>query len=252
MDPDNTNHLGAWFNTTSAGGGADPMMEITTGGRWLPRLLIGLLTAVSLLGPCAAGVWLALHGDRRAAGMGVAFAVGMPIVWTFIAFWPSTVIAAPVLGRGRITNPVVVLLLTFLAAGWQYCVIATWTAGVCWYFSRLVHPGVELQMGALAYGVVLGPLSFMAGRDAGTESAPVLALVFALLAFATVVACYLVDAAVTTQITWLVILVLVAAGLNSTLSSRAAIRQHRAGIDRLNLEHTGVGRALHQAISRGS
>ena len=79
-----------------------------------------------------------------------------------------------------------------------------------------------------------------------------LALGFALLAFATVVSCFLVDSAIRTPITWLVILVLVAAGLNSTLSSRAALRQHRAGVDRLNMEPTGVGRALHQAISRGS
>lgn len=249
METTDTSQYGAWFNTTSAGSPADP--EVDQGGRFT-RLLIGLLTIVSFLGPGAAGVWLALHGDRKAAGLGVAFAVGMPLVWTFVAFWPSTLIAAPVLGRGRITHPLVVLALSFLAAGWQYVVIAGWTFGVCMYLARYTHPGNEVLMGALAYGVVLGPLSFMAARDAGTESAPALTLVFALLSFATIATCYVVQAAFSTPITWLVILVLLAAGLNASLSARAALRLQRAGVDPHAIEGGSVNRALHQVISRGS
>ena len=45
------------------------------------------------------------------------------------------------------------IILSFVAAGWQYCVIAAWTLGVFLFFSERIYPGVTLPMTALAYGV---------------------------------------------------------------------------------------------------
>ena len=174
----------------------------------------------------------------------------MPLVWTFVAFWPSTVIAAPIVGRYRNTHLLIVIVLSFLAAGWQYCVIAAWTLGVFLFFSERMYPGVTLPMMALAYGVVLGPLSFMAQSDPGVDSSPLLALAFAVLSFATIVVGYLLDVTIVTVIGGLIVLTVLTAVLTTTLAGRAALR--RSGVDPTARDAMGVGRTLHQAITRAS
>ena len=162
-----------------------------------------------------AGTWLSLNGHSTEAGLAVCFALAM-LVWIFVAFWPSTLIAAPIVGRYRNTHPLTVIILCFLAAGWQYCVIAAWTLGVFLFFSERMYPGVTLPMAALAYGVVLGPLSFMAESDPGSDSSPLLALAFAVLTFATIVVGYLLDVTIVTVIAGLIVLTVLTAELNTT------------------------------------
>ena len=107
-------------------------------------------------------------------------------------------------------------------------------------------------MAALAYGVVLGPLSFMAESDPGSDSSPLLALAFAVLTFATIVVGFLLDVTIVTVIAGLIVLTVLTAVLNTTLAGRAALRLWRSGVDPTARDATGVGRTLHQAISRAS
>ncbi len=251
MDSRDINQHGAWFNTTNAAPD-DDFVEFGVRSSRPRRLVIGVLTLVSFLIPGAAGTWLSLNGHRTEAGIAVCLALAMPLVWTFVAFWPSTVIAAPIVGRYRNTHPLAVIILCFLAAGWQYCVIAAWTLGVFLFFSERMYPGVTLPMAALAYGVVLGPLSFMAESDPGSDSSPLLALAFAVLTFATIVVGFLLDVTIVTVIAGLIVLTVLTAVLNTTLAGRAAVRVRRSGVDPTARDAIGVGRALHQAISRGS
>ena len=242
---------GAWFNTTAAGHEAE-FADFDVRNSRLKRVLRGLFTLVSFLVPGAAGAWLCLNGHRTEAVIAICFALAMPLVWICVAFWPSTLIAAPILGRYRNTHPLVVIVLGFLAAGWQYCVIAAWTLGVFLFFSERMYPGVTLPMSALVFGVVLGPLSFMAEKDPGSDSSPLLALAFALLTFATIVVGYLQSVSLVSVIAALVVLAMLMAGLNTFLVGRAALRLRRSGFDPMDVDSTGVGRALHQAINRGS
>lgn len=142
------------------------------------------------------------------------------------------------------------IILSFVAAGWQYCVIAAWTLGVFLFFSERIYPGVTLPMTALAYGVVLGPLLFMAQSDPGVDSSPLRALAFAVLAFATIVVGYLLDVTIVTVIGGLIVLTVLTAVLTTTLAGRAALR--RSGVDPTARDAMGVGRTLHQAITRAS
>ncbi len=251
MDPTGINQHGAWFNTTEAAPN-DDFAELGVRSSRPRRLVIGVLTLVSFLVPGVAGTWLSLNGHSTEAGLAVCFALAMPLVWIFVAFWPSTLIAAPIVGRYRNTHPLTVIILCFLAAGWQYCVIAAWTLGVFLFFSERMYPGVTLPMAALAYGVVLGPLSFMAESDPGSDSSPLLALAFAVLTFATIVVGYLLDVTIVTVIAGLIVLAVLTAVLNTTLAGRAALRLWRSGVDPTARDATGVGRTLHQAISRAS
>lgn len=254
MEPTSFDRPGAWFNTTDAKIVADEdVFADTIGiGRRLSRIVIRVLTVVSFLGSGAAGVWLALHGHRKEAAIGLGLAIAMPIVWSVVAFWPSTLIAAPIMGRYRCTRPTTVVVRSLLAAGWQYCVIATWTLGVFVLFARYMYPGVILPMTALAYGAVLGPLSFMAGRDPGIDSAPVLALAYTLVVFATLVVCYSLDATIVASAVCLGVLAALAAGIQTTISARAAMRQRRDSFDAQAGEPGSVGRSLHQSISRAA
>ena len=250
MESTEIDRHGAWFNTTDVSDADEREFASVLGiGRRLERIAIGALTLVSFLGPGAAAVWLALHGYRKEALIGLGLAIAMPIVWTVVAFWPSSLIAAPILGRNRNTHTATVVILSFLAAGWQYCVIAAWTLGVFMFFARQMHPGVVLPMTAVAYGAVLGPLSFMASNDSGSESAPVLALGYTLVVFGMLLVCYRLDATVVASAVSLGVLALLGAGVNTTISARAAIRQrpHAPG-DQLG----EVGRTLHKAINKVS
>ena len=105
-------------------------------------------------------------------------------------------------------------------------------------------------MTALAYGVVLGPLLFMAQSDPGVDSSPLRALAFAVLAFATIVVGYLLDVTIVTVIGGLIVLTVLTAVLTTTLAGRAALR--RSGVDPTARDALGVGRTLHQAITRAS
>lgn len=250
MDSKEIDQHGAWFNTTAA----QQELEFADFGvrnSRLKRVLISVLTVVSFLVPGVAGVWLSFNGHRTEAGIAVCFALAMPLVWVCVAFWPSTLIAAPIVGRYRNTHPVVVIILCFLAAGWQYCVIAAWTLGVFLFFAGRMYAGVTLPMSALAYGVVLGPLSFMAERDPGSDSSPLLALAFALLVFATIVVGYVQDLSLATLIGGLIVLTVLTAGLNTFLVGRAALQLRRSGFDPTEGDAVGVGRTLHEALSRG-
>ena len=109
---------------------------------------------------------------------------------------------------------------------------------------------VSLPMTALAYGVVLGPLLFMAQSDPGVDSSPLRALAFAVLAFATIVVGYLLDVTIVTVIGGLIVLTVLTAVLTTTLAGRAALR--RSGVDPTARDALGVGRTLHQAITRAS
>jgi hypothetical protein len=211
------------------------------------RVVLTILTVVNFLGPCAAGMWLALHGYRTEAAIGLGFGLGVPVVWCVLALRPSMMIAGPLAARGVHAHPLLVIALGFLATGWQYCVIAAWTLGVFMFFEDRIGWGMPIPMLVWVYGTVMCPLSFMAGKDAEFGSAPVLALGFALAAFGVILAIYLARWPVMTTVYWLAILAVLAAAANATLAGRAAARQRKAGIEKPP-EPGGINSALYEAL----
>jgi hypothetical protein len=211
------------------------------------RVLLIVLTLVNFLGPCAAGIWLALHGYRIEAGIGLGFALVVPLVWSWVAFRPSAMLAGPLVARGDRAHPILVIIIGFVAAGWQYCVIAAWTFGVFLFFEDRLGVGMPVPMLVWVYGTVMVPLSFMASREFGVDNASALALVFALAAFGVILVLYLQFAPLLTTVSWLLVLAAAAALANSVLAGRAATRQRRAYLEKCG-EASELGRALHEAL----
>jgi len=211
------------------------------------RVTLTILTVINFLGPCAAGMWLALHGYRTEAAIGLGFGLGVPIVWTVVALRPSMMIAEPLAVRGVHARPLLVIVLGFLATGWQYCVIAAWTLGVFMFFEDRIGWGMPIPMLVWVYGTVMCPLSFMASRDAEFGSAPVLALGFALAAFGVILAIYVARWPVMTTVYWLAALAMLAAAANAALAGRAAFKQRQAGVGKPQ-DPGEINRALYEAL----
>jgi hypothetical protein len=223
------------------------------GGAWritaarVLRILLTVLTVINFLGPCAAGMWLALHGYRLAVGVGLGFALAVPFLWSWVAFRPSAMLARPLAVRGDRAHPLLVVALGFIATAWQYCVIAAWTFGVFLFFEDRIGFWMPLPMLVWVYGTIMGPLTFMASRDPDISSGPVLALGFALAAFGVVLALYLARAGLPTTVAWLLGLAALAALANSALAGRAAIRQRKASLQNSD-DPSALGRDLHEAL----
>jgi hypothetical protein len=211
------------------------------------RVTLTILTVVNFLGPCAAGMWLALHGYRIEAAIGLGFGLGVPVVWCVVALRPSMMIAEPLAARGERVHPWLVIVLAFIATGWQYCVIAAWTLGVFMFFEDRIGWGMPIPLLVWVYGTVMCPLSFMASKDAEFGSAPVLALGFALAAFGVILAIYLARWPVMTTVYWLALLAVLAAAANAALAGRAAVKQRRACVEKPQ-EPGGINSALYEAL----
>ena len=149
--------------------------------------------------------------------------------------------------RGERAHPVLVIVLGFIAAGWQYCVIAAWTFGVFMFFENRIGWGMPIPMLVWVYGTVMCPLSFMASKDGDFGSAPVLVLGFALAAFGVILAIYLARWPVMTTVYWLAVLAVLAAAANSALAGRAAVNQRRACVEKPQ-DPGGGNRALYEAL----
>jgi hypothetical protein len=213
------------------------------------RVLLTGLTVINFLGPCAAGMWLALHGHRLAAAIGLGFALLVPFLWSWVAFRPAALLSRPLAAQGDRAHPLLVLVVGFIAAGWQYCVLAAWTLGVFLFFEERIGFWMPVPLLVWVYGTVMGPLTFMASRDPEVNSAPVLALGFALAAFGVILSLYLAHVAVSTTVTALAVLAALAALGNSAIAARAAIKQRRVYLQKSG-EPGGLGRDLHQALER--
>jgi hypothetical protein len=211
------------------------------------RVLLIMVTVVNFLGPCAAGMWLALHGFRFEAGIGLCFAVVVPFVWSWLAFRPSAKLAGPLVVRGDLAHPALVTTIAFIAAGWQYCVLAGWTLGVFLFFEGRIGWGMPVPMLVWVYGTVMGPLSFMACNDREIDSGPVLALGFALAAFGVILAVYLARAPQLATVYWLAGLVVLGALVNALLAGRTAVRLRRDYVEKPK-EPGGINRALYEAL----
>jgi hypothetical protein len=248
MDPGNINR---WIAAAEAEVIECP--EQLDGGAWRVtlaralRVALVVLTLVNFLGPCAAGMWLALRGYRLEAGIGLGFAVVVPFVWSLVALRPSMMIAGPLTMRGDRAHPLLVVVIGFIASGWQYCVIAAWTFGVFLFFEDRIGWGMPLPMLVWVYGTVMCPLSFMASKDADFGSAPVLALGFALAAFGTILAIYLARWPVMTTVSWLAALTVLAAAANAVIAGRAAVKQRQARAEKPE-DPGGINRALYEAL----
>jgi hypothetical protein len=211
------------------------------------RVTLTILTVVNFLGPCAAGMWLALHGYRIEAAIGLGFGLGVPVVWCVVALRPSMMIAEPLAARGERAHPWLVIVLAFIATGWQYCVIAAWTLGVFMFFEDRIGWGMPIPMLVWVYGTVMCPLSFMASEDAEWGSAPVLALGFALAAFGVILAIYLARWPVMTTVYWLAVLSVLAAAASAALAGRAAFKQRKTYVEKPQ-DPGGINSALYEAL----
>ncbi len=238
---------GAWFSSPTAATASDVELDDGRGG--LRAAFISLLTLVNFLVPFAAGLWLAYRGHRIEAGIGIGLGIALPFVWSVAAFWPTTLIASTVTQRGRQPHPVLVVLVSFAAAGWQYCVIAAWTLGVFLFFEGRAYPAIALPMLAWAYGTVMGPLSYMASKDPGLDSAPSLALMFAFVVCLVIALMYLTNATMQTTVWCLAALAVGGALLNAVLAGRAAARQRKARrVLPVTDKESELGRELHRAL----
>ena len=171
----------------------------------------------------------------------------MPFVWGWLASWPASIIAPSDMSR----SAVLVVVRGFLAAGWQYCVIAAWTFGVFLFFEGRMHPGNTPAMIIWAYGTVMGPLSYMASKDAALDSAPVLALAVAFVAYWTVVGFWSGGDSVHTAGYGLLGLVGAASAVNATFAGRAAVRhKSAASVSRSAVQVSDLGRDLHEALKQ--
>lgn len=220
-------------------------------GSRLVRASLGLITIVNFLVPFAAGLWLAFHGERRAAAVGVGAAIALPLIWSWVGFRTTVVIAGCIAGHGRRPHPLIVAPVSFATAAWQYGLIAAWTLAVFLYFEDMTYVGNTLPMLAWGYGIVMCPLSYMASKDPGLDSAPVLALTFAFLCCAVIAACYRVNVEVRTAAMYLAGLTAVSAMATAAAAALAAaqLRRRLAGGD--GGSGRDLGRDLHRAL-RGS
>ncbi len=237
---------GSWFASPTATPAADEVV-IRDRRRSIWRGLASLVTVVNFLGPAAAGCWLALGGHRIEAGAGIGLALAMPFVWGWLASWPASIIAPSDMSR----SAVLVVVRGFLAAGWQYCVIAAWTFGVFLFFEGRMHPGNTPAMIVWAYGTVMGPLSYMASKDPALDSAPVLALAVAFVAYWTVVDFWSGGDSVHAAGYGLLGLVGAASAVNATFAGRAARRnKSAASVSRSAVQVSDLGRDLHEALKQ--
>ena len=250
MESPDASQRGAWFSSGRVDVVIeDPPAAASLGSRaW--RAFLAAATVVNFLVPMAAGIWLALHSYRLEAGVGLGCAVLVPFVWTWVAFKPSELLAAPAILAGDRAHPVVVMIASFLSAGWQYAVIAAWTLVVFLFFERRMGAGNLIPLLAWAYGVVMGPMSYMASKDPRLDSAPALALLFALCAYGTILTFHQLTIPVMTNLHWLIGLVVVAAAISSAPVTWASARQRKDGLAaRQRVRTTAAGRAWHQALS---
>ena len=140
-------------------------------------------------------------------------------------------------------------VVTFIAAGWQYCVIAVWTFAVFFFFEGRTTPATAVPMLAWAYGTVMGPLSYMASKDPGLDSAPTLALLFTFVACVSIGGLYMMNVAIQTAIVGLVVLVLAASVFNAVMAGLGASR-HGARQNTSDAQTSPLGCDLHRAMSQ--
>ena len=126
MESTDSGQRGAWFSSGRVDVVIeDPPAAASLGSRaW--QVFIAAATLVNFLVPMAAGIWLALHGYRLEAGVGVGCAVLVPFVWTWVAFKPSGLLAAPAILAGDRAHPVVVMIASSLTTAAMRC--ASWAS----------------------------------------------------------------------------------------------------------------------------
>ncbi len=249
MDPTGIHRWGPGFEPP-----AEPRVDEAATSRrpWVRvgRALLVLAKLANFIVPFAAGLWLALRGHRVDAGTGLAMALSFPIGWSLLASHPAQLIAGTVASRGAAPGPRRVMITCFLATGWQYCFLAASTLAVFSWFGGRVRAHNELPLMLWAYGAVMGPFSWMAGADHGSDSAPSFALGFAFVACLVNAALVHWSIALTTSAVVLGLLAGAGAALNAALAGRAAARLRRGGPAARRAEIETVGRNLHGILAR--
>jgi hypothetical protein len=131
----------------------------------LLQLLLLPLMLLNFFGALVAGIWLAVLGDWRAIGYGIASI----FVSTFIlgiALLPQSVLGAPAIWCYEKGYRVVGWIFGLLSAVYLYALITVWCGFVFWFFmSMSKSPHALFPLLLWSYGIATAPWSYMANKE---------------------------------------------------------------------------------------
>lgn len=126
------------------------------------------LMILNMLGGIVSGVWLAILGDWRALGIGVAcFLVSSGFLG--FALLPSFLLAAPAAYCAEKGRAFGLIFFCALSSIYTLGLITAWCCGVLFLFMQDATASNLIPRLIWSYGVATGPWAYMASKDQGRE-----------------------------------------------------------------------------------
>jgi len=121
------------------------------------------LALANLLGGVGAGIWLAILGQWKAVGIGLAIGVGGHFLINLMLM-PRMLLAGAALSLTEKNKPGVAYL-GFLGLAYTHVIVAVWCVGILAAFSALSTTHTRIPMLFLSYEAATGPWAYLAYRD---------------------------------------------------------------------------------------
>ena len=142
---------------------------------------------MNTVGGIASGLWLIFLGRWADVGLGIlVLMAGGFLLW--FAILPGIIFAVPAMYFQRKAIRSGMLFFTFLSVAYTMLVITIWCSAIFFTFARRADSAASLIALLLwSYGVAIGPLAFLAQKDADNEYS-MLSTFFAQAAYLLVIA----------------------------------------------------------------
>ena len=137
--------------------------------KWMIKVFSWPILLMNTVGGIASGLWLILLGRWADVGLGIlVLMAGGFLLW--FAILPGIIFAVPAMYFQRKAIRSGMLFFTFLSVAYTMLVITIWCSAIFFTFATRADSAASLIVLLLwSYGVAIGPLAFLAQKDAGNE-----------------------------------------------------------------------------------
>lgn len=173
----------------------------------LITLLVFPFILLNVLGWLVAFVWLAILGEWKEIGIGIAASIGMPFLFP-LADLPSMgflFVCSWLTERGF---RVAALPFAFLVSLWTNFLVMAWCSLIFFHYARVSGPDTYIPLLLWGYSVAMSPLAYMAKFD-GDNPFTALFLFFAQIVYVGLVVCFVIGATIQAAAIFVLVMTLV-------------------------------------------
>lgn len=173
----------------------------------LIALLVLPFMLLNILGALVGFVWLAILGEWKEIGIGIAASIGMPYLFLIVNL-PS--MGFLFLGTYLMEKDIRVSALPFLflASLWTNLLVTAWCSGIFFYYARLSAPENFIPLLLWGYSVAMAPLAYMAKFDADNPLTGFY-LFIAQILYVGLVACFIIGTSIKAALIFILVVTLI-------------------------------------------